>query len=212
MDIEMRPAQVAVGEISGQALEPFAVASTSEASPPPGMDLEVLGFARTMFVGGPGWPVLPPRQCITMDPTNLQLRVAADVVDFLFRWPGWPLCRRVRRQGSGFDSSWRGRRSDRLSRGLRLAVVIFVITAPPSPPPSPPPPPSLPPPLPPSPSPPPPSPPPPCRRPCRLQPCHRTRVAAALVAASIPVVVVVAADDDDDDPGYRGAHGVALGS
>jgi len=129
MDIEMRPAQVAVGEISGQALEPFAVASTSEASPPPGMDLEVLGFARTMFVGGPGWPVLPPRQCITMDPTNLQLRVAADVVDFLFRWPGWPLCRRVRRQGSGFDSPWRGHRSDRLSRGLRPAAVMFGTTA-----------------------------------------------------------------------------------
>lgn len=86
MDIEMRPAQPAQGESSGQALEPSAVASTSETSPPPGMDPEVLGFARTMFVGGPGWPVLPPRQCTTMDPTNLQLRVAADVVDFLFRY------------------------------------------------------------------------------------------------------------------------------
>ena len=30
----------------------------------------------------------------------------------------------MRRQSSGFDSPWRGRRSDRLSRGLRPAAVM----------------------------------------------------------------------------------------
>ena len=49
------------------------------------------------------------------------------------RWPGWPLCRRVRRQGSGFDSPWRGHRLDRLSRGLQPVAVMFGITAPPPP-------------------------------------------------------------------------------
>ena len=103
------------------------------------------------------------------------------------RWPGWPPCRRARRQGSGSDSPWRGRRSDRLSRGLRpparcppllprAATPRQPLSSPspshppapplPSPPP-PPPPPSAPPPLPPPPPPPlpPPSSSPPCRRP-----------------------------------------------
>ena len=49
------------------------------------MDLEVLLFARQMFVGGPGWPVLPPRHSMMLDPSNLQQRVAGEVVAFLYR-------------------------------------------------------------------------------------------------------------------------------
>ena len=67
------------GESSGEALELSVAPMIVEVNPPPGMDLEVLLFARQMFVGGPGWPVLPPRHSMMLDPSNFQQKVAGEV-------------------------------------------------------------------------------------------------------------------------------------
>ena len=67
------------GESSGEALELSAGSMIVEVSPPPGLDREMLTFARQMFVGGPGWPVLPPRHSMMLDPSNFQQKVAGEV-------------------------------------------------------------------------------------------------------------------------------------
>ena len=85
MNVQMPPAEAAALELSARALKPHAAAPAAEMVLPPGIDQEVLDFARQMFVGGPGWPQLPPRRSFALDPSNLQLFVAAVVVDFLFR-------------------------------------------------------------------------------------------------------------------------------
>ena len=85
MNVQMPPAEAAALELSARALKPHAAAPAAEMVPPPGIDQEVLDFARQMFVGGPGWPLLPPRRSFRADPSNLQLFAAAEVVDFLFR-------------------------------------------------------------------------------------------------------------------------------
>ena len=85
MNVQMPPAEAAGLELSARALKPHAAVPAAEMVLPPGIDQEVLDFARQMFVGGPGWPQLPPRRSFALDPSNLQLFVAAVVVDFLFR-------------------------------------------------------------------------------------------------------------------------------
>ena len=60
MDVEMPLDELDDLECSARALQLHAARPASPMSPPPGIDQQVLAYARDMFVGGPGWPVLPP--------------------------------------------------------------------------------------------------------------------------------------------------------
>ena len=70
---------------SAQALDPQAAAPAAKMGPPPAVDQEVLDYAQQMFVRGPVWPVLPVRFCMRLNPSKLQLKIAGQVVEFLFR-------------------------------------------------------------------------------------------------------------------------------
>jgi len=85
MNVDMPLAELDDLARSARALQVHAAGPASPMSPPPGIDQQVLAYAREMFVGGPGWPVLPPRLVFVIPPSNLQLFVAAEVVEFLFR-------------------------------------------------------------------------------------------------------------------------------
>ena len=84
MDVDMPLVGLADLAVSDRALESNALEPDAEIGPPPGIDLEVLTFAREMFVDVPGWPVLPARFSIRLNPSNLQLKIAGQVVDFLY--------------------------------------------------------------------------------------------------------------------------------
>ena len=60
MDAEMPEADLDDLARSARTLQLHAAGPASPMSPPPGIDQQVLAYARDMFVGGPGWPVLPP--------------------------------------------------------------------------------------------------------------------------------------------------------
>ena len=85
MNVEMPLAELDDLARSARALQLHAAGPPSDMAPPPEIDQQVLAYAREMFVGGPGWPVLPLRICLIIPPSNLQLFVAAEVVEFLFR-------------------------------------------------------------------------------------------------------------------------------
>jgi hypothetical protein len=85
MNVEMPLVELDDLARSARALQLHAAGPASPMSPPPGIDQQVLAYAREMFVDGPGWPVLPPRLLLNIPPSNLQLFVAAEVVEFLFR-------------------------------------------------------------------------------------------------------------------------------
>ena len=84
MDVDMPLVGLADLAVSDRALESNALEPDAEIGPPPGIDLEMLTFAREMFVDVPGGPVLPARFSIRLNPSNLQLKIAGQVVDFLY--------------------------------------------------------------------------------------------------------------------------------
>ena len=60
MNVEMPLAELDDLACSARALQLHAARPPSDIGPPPEIDQQVLAYARDMFVGGPGWPVLEP--------------------------------------------------------------------------------------------------------------------------------------------------------
>ena len=84
MEIE----NLAVGDSGGadpaRALQPSADLEQTEAPELAECDQVMLKCAEEMFLGGPGWPVLPAGSWSGRNPTNLELKNASLVIERLF--------------------------------------------------------------------------------------------------------------------------------